>query len=78
MVLIMNEKELELKKDIINKLIGYLEEVRRITNIYNLRLEKDFIHGFILGAETMLEISIPSHWYNEIIIAVNGSLRDKE
>ena len=66
-------KEIELKTDIINKLIEYLDVAKRNTNIYNLKLEEMFIRGFILGAETMLEIPIPSHWYDEIIIAVNGS-----
>jgi len=55
--------DLEFKK----KIIAVLKERQRDLKEYRASMTEAFIRGFIVGAEAMVDINIPSHWYEEII-----------
>ncbi len=58
--------ELDLKK----KIIESLEETKKTLEKFKKPLTEEYVRGFVMGAEAMTELTIPSHWYEEIINTV--------
>lgn len=54
------------------KIIELLKEKQISLKRCNYSLTESFIRGFIMGAEAITDIPIPSHWYEEIIKEVEN------
>jgi len=53
--------------DFKNKIIESLRETQKTLIKYKKPLTEEYIRGYVMGAEAITGITIPSHWYEEII-----------
>ena len=62
------DKEVCLKREIIKKL---REDM--VSRLGRIPAQSQFIRGFVYCAETITDVPLPSHWYDEIIREVEVS-----